>query len=120
MARRVVNEIIDQFRQRFQRNLDAQVPLALRQDAPDVVFSALLEDDKPVNPEDSLLGAEGLSELPQPLPGGMDTGMTIDDLLGASGGPLGAPSPLAPPPLADPMLDAGMEGPELSPLPPEL
>jgi len=120
VARAIVNQIIDEFRQRFQKDLDADVPLALRQEAPDVVFSALLEEDKPVNPEDALLGAEGLSELPPPLAGPSRADVTLDELLGASQPALEAPT-------LDPMMGMGMgaapaEAPMESPLPlpPEL
>ena len=119
MARAIVNQIIDEFRQRFQKDLNADVPLALRQEAPDVVFSALLEEDKPVNPEDALLGAEGLSELPPPLPGPSRAENTLDELLGLSQAPLEAPA-------LDPMMGMGMPGEAPTapasplPLPPEL
>ena len=118
MARRVVSEIIDQFRARFQRQAGADVPLALRQDAPDVVFVSLLEEDKPPKPEDSLLGLEGLSSLPPELPGGDGAGMTLDELLGASQPSLEAPmDPLASMMQAE---QSSLEAaPELAALPPE-
>lgn len=109
MARRVVLDLIDQFRARFQREGAVEVPLALRQEAPDVVFTGLLEEDKPVMPEGGpLLSGLGLAETPAELPpaldGGEGAGMTLDELIGLSGGPTEGPAPMA-----DPL--AGLEDP---------
>lgn len=115
MARKVVRDIIDEFRSRFQEQTQAEVPLALRQEAPDVVFSALLEDDKPAQPlggplMDGLDDLE-LSEVPGALPGGMGAGMDLDGLLGLSGGAGAPPMPNPLDALMDPMAQPGMAPP---------
>lgn len=114
MARQVVKDIIDQFRARFRGEVEAVVPLALRQEAPDVVFSALLEDDRRPEPEGGpLFEGAGLLEPPPPLPGGGGADMTLDELLGAPQAPTAAPmaDPLAA--MMDPMAQA--EAPVLPP-----
>lgn len=115
MARAVVLEIIEQFRSQFQGQVVAEVPLALRQEAPDVVFTALLEEDKPAQPLGGpLVGDLGLSEVPPELSGGGGAQMTLDDLLGASEAPTeGMADPLSG--LSDP-LGGGLG---LADLPPE-
>lgn len=50
MASKKVQQLIDIFRSQFQKGEAARIPLALRSEPVDVVFTSLLEEDAPTEP----------------------------------------------------------------------
>lgn len=102
MASRKVKELIDVFRNNFRSEKGTRIPLALRQEPVDIVFTALLEDDKPSTPP--LAPIVG-NPIPDPfgdlaqVPAGPALAQTpgMEEMLGAIAGQ-GAPvaSPEAP------------------------
>lgn len=139
-----VAALIDQFRSHFRSEAPERIPAALRQESSNVLFVALLEDDKGpdtqltpmLDPGMGRMGMEqgmdmGMGGLEQMLgmgadPMGMGAGMGgapmgLDDLLGGAGGMSGGmtPAPGAPvgPPGAPAAPAGGMDP---SQVPPEL
>jgi hypothetical protein len=92
MPSRKVQQILENFRARFQPESAEEIPISLRQESTDVVFLALLEEDKsPMNMPTPLMGFEvGASAMQAP---GGDPGMMLDELLGASMGSGATPPP---------------------------
>jgi len=82
VASEKVREVLEAFRAHFMNAERARVPLALRQESPDVVFNSLLEEDKPHLPTGGLLST-GLDplEVPPPPPGAPQS---LDQLLAMS------------------------------------
>lgn len=82
MASEKVREVLEAFRAHFMNAERARVPLALRQESPDVVFNSLLEEDKPHLPTGGLLstGLDPLEVPPEP-PGAPQS---LDQLLAMS------------------------------------
>ena len=78
MANPRVEALMDAFRNHFRKSEDANIPVALRQEPVDVVYSALLEEDKPAAAPLTPLIAE-----PAPMDAGMPMGA---DLMAALGG----------------------------------
>lgn len=139
-----VAALIDQFRSHFRSEAPERIPAALRQESSNVLFVALLEDDKPPGAQLTPMLGPGMGRMGMQQGAGMDMGMAgmeqmlgmgadpmgmgmggapmgLDDLLGGAGGMPGgmAPAPGAPvgPPGA-PAAPAGDADP--SQVPPEL
>lgn len=99
----VVKQLIAQFRASFQGEAEFDLPISLRQESPDIVFKALLEDDEnPMPPVTPLIGYDlGASDMPMD----MSQSDFAGDLLETAGippealGGLGA-APMGPDPLA--------------------
>lgn len=51
MANKKVEALIDAFRNHFRSSQDISIPIALRQEPVDVVYKALIEEDKPDAPQ---------------------------------------------------------------------
>jgi len=101
VASEKVREVLEAFRAHFMDAERARVPLALRQESPDVVFNSLLEEDKPHLPTGGLLSS-GLDplEVPPELPGAPQS---LDQLLAMSAPEAGLSDPgLASPGLTSP------------------
>lgn len=96
MASEKVREVLEAFRAHFMDAERARVPLALRQESPDVVFNSLLEEDKPHLPTGGLLssGLDPLEVPPEP-PGAPQS---LDQLLAMSAPEEGLADPGPQPP----------------------
>ena len=88
-----VEEILRNFRARFQPERATPIPMALRQESPDVVYLSLYEADKgPLSMPTPMMGFEmGSTDMGQM--GGSDPGAMLDELLGASMGTGVTPPP---------------------------
>jgi hypothetical protein len=93
MPSRKVEEILRNFRARFQPESSTPIPMALRQESPDVIYLSLYEEDRaPLEMPTPMMGFEpGAGDMSQL--GGNDPGAMLDELLGASMG-----SGVTPPP----------------------
>lgn len=95
-----IKSVIQAFRTHFQSE-QVNVPLALRQESPDVIFTSLLEDDaRPVAPPLPALGMGGGMDAMGGMPMGMEDPMPMaQELLSASVASAGpGPQPGPPPP----------------------
>lgn len=62
MASRIVEQLLDAFRNHFAEETLPEAPLALRQESSDVVFIAMLEDDAPAKAPPSPLIQDLMSD----------------------------------------------------------
>ena len=107
MPNRKVEEILRNFRARFQPEGGPVIPMALRQESSDVVYMSLYEPKRDTMPS-PMLGFEPNSG-DEMMPAG-DPGAMLDELLGASMGSGATPPPEL---LAEP--GAGPQAPQAAP-----
>lgn len=99
MPSKVTKDIIRQFKLHFQ-NAEVRIPLALRQESPDIVFHSLIEDDAgPMENPGPMIGYEPMGDMGMAESGGD----LASSLLGAATGQEASPGmPMAPMPLSAP------------------
>lgn len=128
MPSQKVKDVLRAFRHHFQQDA-VDIPLALRQESPDIVYLSLLDDPDPVERMTPMLGFDPSGET-MPMPRGGDPVAELQGLLGAAGLPTealdqaqppggapvpsgAAPTPSAPPaeePEAGPDISAMLQG----------
>jgi len=91
-----IKGVLGMFRNHFQQE-EADIPLSLRQESPDIVFTALLED--PPTPQDRMPPMMGFdpNEMGMPMGSGQDPAAELQGLLRAAGLPtegMGFPDPV--------------------------
>ena len=88
MASAKVKQLIDIFRNHFKENEAGEIPIALRQEPVDIVYTSLLEDDAPAQaPLTPMLG--GLGDMGMGAQGGLGA---MDGGLGGMGMGLAGPA----------------------------
>lgn len=96
MPSQKIKSVLGMFRNHFQQE-EADVPLSLRQESPDIVFTALLE--QPETTQDRIAPMMGFdpADMGAPSGPGQDPAMELQGLLGAAGLPtegMGFPDPM--------------------------